>query len=381
MSWQQKLLKWYDRHKRDLPWRRTKDPYKIWVSEIMLQQTTVEAVIPYYERFLKKIPDMKTLAESSEEDVLKMWSGLGYYSRARNLWKASKILMETSGPGTSCHSERSERISRRYFREIPRFARDDKPQLPCTVESLMNLPGIGRYTAGAIASIAFNQRAPIVDGNVIRVLSRLFRISVDPKSSKGQKKFWKKAEDILNGVGARSTRPGGQTPPLQYGDFNQSLMELGATVCLPENPLCLICPVQKECQAHHKGQALDFPKGKKKTIYHDVILTAAVIQKQGQILMVQRGNEGVLKNFWEFPMVEGDLEMLAKNWPVKILKPLPSVRHSVLNRRLKIFPFLCELTGEKPKNRKYEWIGPHEIHNLPSSSMNRKILEKFRYNE
>ena len=313
MSWQQKLLSWYQKHKRNLPWRRTKDPYKIWVSEIMLQQTTVETVIPYYGRFLKKFPDIKTLAKSSEEEVLKMWSGLGYYSRARNLWKAARMLCR--GAPWRAPLEMGAASSEMG-------AASSAP----TVEELMTLPGIGRYTAGAIASIAFEKRVPILDGNVIRVLSRLYRISADPKSSKGQKVFWKRAEDTLPGQGG-----------ISYGDFNQALMELGATVCLPENPICLLCPVREDCQAHQKGKPTDFPKGKKKTVYQNVILTAAVIQKQGQILVVQRQNKGLLKGFWEIPMVEGDLEILVKTWPVKIIRALPCVRHSVLNKRLKIF--------------------------------------------
>ncbi len=329
MSWQQKLLQWYQKHRRDLPWRRTQDPYAIWVSEIMLQQTTVETVIPYYERFLKKFPTVASLAKAEEEEVLRLWSGLGYYSRARNLRKAAGLLMG----------------------------------FPCDVESLIQLPGIGRYTAGAIASIAFDQRAPILDGNVIRVLSRLFRISEDPKSSQGQKIFWKKAEEIL--------------PQKQVGDFNQALMELGATVCVPDNPLCLLCPLESSCESKNKGDQDLFPKGKKKITYRDQILTAAVIQKGQKLLVIQRKDRGLLQGMWEFPMVEGDAQVLLKNWPVKPIKSLSLVRHSVLDRRLKITPWLCRLTGDLPEGLKYLWILPQEIENLPSSSMNRKILTRL----
>lgn len=334
MVWQPKLLQWYRKHRRDLPWRRTWDPYAIWVSEIMLQQTTVEAVIPYYEKFLKRFPTIADLAEAGEEEVLRFWSGLGYYSRARNLHKAVQSLY--------------------------RGAMKDAPTLPSSVEELRKLPGIGRYTAGAIASIAFDQKVPILDGNVMRVLSRLFRMKEDPKSTPGQKIFWKKSEEIL--------------PEKNCGDFNQALMELGATVCVPENPLCLICPLQSSCESKKRGDQDLFPQGKKKINYRDQILTAAVIQKGQKFLMIQRKSQGLLKGMWEFPMVEGDTRTLLKGWPVKPIKSLSLVRHSVLDRRLKITPWLCRLTGDLPKDLKYVWISPPEIENLPSSSMNRKIL-------
>jgi len=334
-DWTEKLLHWYRQHKRDLPWRRTSDPYAIWVSEIMLQQTTVEAVIPYYERFLKRFPTVKALAEGPEEDVLKLWSGLGYYSRARNLHKAAGMLTG---------------------------------DFPDTVEALMVLPGIGRYTAGAIASIAFGKRAPIVDGNVIRVLSRLFLISEDPKSSAGQKIFWKKAEEVL--------------PHKHLGDFNQALMELGATVCSPENPACLICPVSEDCRARHEGRPEDYPTPKKKTEYRDVLMSAAVVEERGRILFLKRPATGLLKGMWELPMVEGDVATLVKRWDVSVLKPLPTVRHSVLNRRLKITPFLCSLPKRPWKSDAGEperrWLTISETAELATSSMNRKILKHLK---
>ncbi|HEX5036423.1 MAG TPA: A/G-specific adenine glycosylase, partial [bacterium] len=308
------------------------DPYAIWISEIMLQQTTVEAVIPYYERFLKRFPTVKALAEGPEEDVLKLWSGLGYYSRARNLHKAAGMMTG---------------------------------DFPDTVDALMVLSGIGRYTAGAIASIAFGRRAPIVDGNVIRVLSRLFLISEDPKSSAGQKVFWRKAEEIL--------------PHEHLGDFNQALMELGATVCSPENPACLICPLSEDCRARREGRPEDFPMPKKKTEYRDVRMSAAVVEEKGRILFLKRPATGLLKGLWELPMVEGDVSELVKRWRVSVLKPLPTVRHSVLNRRLTISPFLCALP-KKPRKTdaggpERRWLTISDTAELATSSMNRKILK------
>jgi A/G-specific adenine glycosylase len=345
---QKDLLTWYLKHRRDLPWRRTKNPYAIWVSEIMLQQTTVATVIPYYEKFLKRFPTVKTLAEAPEEEVLKYWSGLGYYSRARNLQKAAKIIL--SGPVAS------GAFCRRDLTAVRK-----SPSHHPTVAELLQLPGIGRYTAGAIASIAFDQKAPIVDGNVIRVLSRIFKIGEDPKSSEGQKVFWKKAEEVL--------------PEKHCGDFNQALMELGATICLPENPLCLVCPVSALCKG--KKETGKYPKAKKKTDYRDVLMTAAVIVKEEgkirKILMIQRPQKGLLKGMWEIPMVEGDLEALVKKWPLQIDSALPLVRHSVLNRRLKIRPVVARL--QEPIAENHRWIT--SVADLPTSSMNKKILVEY----
>lgn len=328
-SLQTSLLRWYRKNKRDLPWRRTKDPYRIWVSEVMLQQTTVEAVIPYYERFLKRFPNVGTLARSAEEEVLSLWSGLGYYSRARNLHRAVK--------GLACGL------------------------FPKSAAEWQKLPGIGRYTAGAIASIVFGERAPVLDGNVIRVLSRLFRISADPKSSRGQKIFWRKAGEIL--------------PAASCGDFNQALMELGATVCLPESPLCRRCPIRHFCMARKKGEMESFPRGRKKAIYRDVTLSAAVVKKGARVLMVRRPGNGLLGGMWEIPMGEGDIGQLTSRWPVEPVRSFPAVRHTLLNRRLRIQPFLCRLKDRVSPSIPHRWILPSEISRLPSSSMNRKILE------
>jgi len=300
----------------------------------MLQQTTVEAVIPYYEKFLADFPTVRALAEASEEGVLRRWSGLGYYSRARNLHKAARRVVADFGA-----------------------------RLPDTVESLLELPGIGRYTAGAIASIAFAKRAPIVDGNVIRVLSRVYAVAKDPKSSEGRKFFWKKAEDVL--------------PAGSPGDFNQALMELGATVCSPENPSCLLCPIRESCAARKKGRMEDFPAGVRKTRYRTVRMTAALVLREERLLMVQRPAAGLLKGMWEFPMVEGGCETLVKRWPVRILKTLPPVRHSVMDRKLEITPALCRLEENLSKKIASRWVLPKKLSDMPTSSMNHKILKQL----
>ncbi len=252
------LLNWYAANARDLPWRKTRDPYRIWISEIMLQQTQVEAVIPYYRRWLKRFPNVKALAEAQLKDVLAIWEGLGYYSRARNLHKAArKIVAEHNG------------------------------RLPKTVEGLRQLSGIGRYAAGAIASIAFNVDAAVLDGNVKRVLARVFNLTDDVKSPAGEKKLWALAESLV--------------PPGNAGDYNQAVMDLGATICRPQNPTCLLCPLLGLCKAQKLGLQNERPVTKKKppTPHYDV--AAGIIRKNGRVLIAQRPADKLLGGLWEFP--------------------------------------------------------------------------------
>ncbi len=292
----------------------------------MLQQTTVETVIPYYERFLKRFPTIDSLAKAAIDEVLSLWSGLGYYSRARNLHAAAKQVTA----------------------------------VPDSVEGLMELPGIGRYTAGAIASIAFGRRTSIVDGNVIRVLSRLFRIGIDPRSPQGQKIFWRRAEEVL--------------PKNNCGAFNQALMELGATVCLPVGPSCRRCPVRVSCKAFQGGSPELFPRAKKKTRYRSVTLSAALVIKDSKVLFVRRPGKGLLKGLWEIPMVEGGAAALERRWRVRVLGSLPPVKHAVLNRRMTITPFTCRPRPGWTSLHNGRWIDPARIDDLATSSMNRKIL-------
>ncbi|MBI2082041.1 MAG: A/G-specific adenine glycosylase [Deltaproteobacteria bacterium] len=341
-----KLLHWYRTHRRDLPWRKTKDPYRIWVSEIMLQQTTVETVIPYYEKFLKRFPTIESLAVAEEDEVLRYWSGLGYYSRARNLLKAAKIIVDQMGA-----RGRAVSLSNQARIWLCQSERIDWQQLP----------GIGRYTAGAIASIAFGERVPVVDGNVVRVLSRLFLIGSDPKSPAGQKIFWGLAALIL--------------PDRDVGDFNQALMELGATICTPRRPACLVCPVYDECEARKKGRQDLYPRLAKRAPAQKITMTAALIQKGDSLLMVRRPAKGILKEMWEFPMVEGGAERLVRDFGFRPIRALGSIRHSVLNKRLVITPYLCQMS--RIPRMKSQWIHPEEIDRFPTSSMNRKILSKL----
>jgi A/G-specific adenine glycosylase len=256
------LLAWFRREQRDLPWRRNLDPYAIWVSEIMLQQTQVAAVIPFFERWMVRFPTVRALAEADEHDVLHAWQGLGYYSRARNLRRgAQQVLAEHGG------------------------------RVPDSVDALLALPGVGRYTAGAIASIAYNVSAPIVDGNVIRVLSRLFALRGDPAKSPLKNRIWELAEALIPEGDAR--------------DFNPALMELGATICTPLNPKCGSCPVAEACEARRQGIQQELPETAARPKITPVSMVAALVWRGDRVLLVQRRpDESRWAGMWQFPNVE-----------------------------------------------------------------------------
>lgn len=258
------LLDWWDADHADLPWRRDPTPYQVWVSEIMLQQTQITTVIPYYERWMARFPTVEALAAAPLADVLKLWQGLGYYSRARNLHKAARVIVDNHGG-----------------------------RLPDTVPGLEQLPGVGRYTAGAIASIAYGRRAPVLDGNVIRVLSRLVDLPDDVTVSATRTHLWHLAEQTV--------------PDERPGDFNQALMELGQTICLPAAPRCLLCPLSACCLARARGTQAERPvrPARKQTPHYDVV--AAIIwedgrpARAGRFLIAQRPLDGLLGGLWEFP--------------------------------------------------------------------------------
>ncbi|MCE7792239.1 A/G-specific adenine glycosylase [Salipaludibacillus sp. CUR1] len=268
-DFQRDLLEWYDENKRDLPWRRERDPYKIWVSEIMLQQTQVDTVIPYYQRFMSLFPTVKDLAEADEETVLKAWEGLGYYSRARNLHSAVKEVNNT------------------YGGEVPSSEKDVK-----------SLKGVGPYTAGAILSIAFNIPAPAVDGNVMRVTSRLLAIYDDIAKASSRKTFEETAMELID-----KDRP---------SDFNQALMELGALICTPKNPDCLICPVNEHCSARKEGvQDLLPVKSKKKPPKKMKMKVLLVKDENDRVLIERRPDTGLLAKLWQFPNIEAETDDLS----------------------------------------------------------------------
>jgi A/G-specific adenine glycosylase len=291
-------LKWYDAHHRNLPWRLPAlgsdhpDPYRVLVSEAMLQQTQVATVIPYFNRFMEQFGTVQALAAADEQAVLRLWQGLGYYSRARNLRAAARRIVE-----------------------------DFDGQVPSEPEQLLNLPGVGRYTAGAVASIAFGRRAAILDGNVMRVLARLDCIETDPREKTTQQRLWARAEQVL--------------PRQRVGDFNSALMELGATVCTPRNPQCLICPVRAHCQAAQNGKQESIPLPKRRGPTPLEKRWTYCIEHEGRWLIEQRPMKGRWAGLWQFvtldappPGKSGPL-----NLPIAALRPLGTVQHALTHRR------------------------------------------------
>ncbi|MEL7655077.1 MAG: A/G-specific adenine glycosylase, partial [Bacillota bacterium] len=259
------LLNWYDQHARVLPWRENTDSYRVWISEIMLQQTRVEAVKPYYERWMKTLPDLTSLANASEPEVLKLWEGLGYYSRVKNIHKTAKLVIEKlDGVFLS------------------------------TYEALQNLPGIGTYTAGAIGSIAFQLPVPCVDGNVLRVITRLTVTEADITTSAAKKLLTQWVSQII--------------PKDRPGDFNQAMMELGATVCLPNGqPKCEICPIAFLCEAYHQNRMAEFPNKSEKQPRKRETKTVLILINKNQVALRKRPETGLLAGLWEFPNFSGDL--------------------------------------------------------------------------
>ena len=262
----QPLLAWYDENKRDLPWRGTADPYKVWVSEIMLQQTRVAAVLPYYQRWMDELPTVESLAAVEESQLMKLWQGLGYYSRARNLQKAAQVIVNEFGG-----------------------------RFPDTYDGLLRLPGIGDYTAGAIASIAFNQPVPAVDGNVLRVAARTANMDGDIMDPKVRRMFREVMEAVM--------------PPRRPGAFNQALMDLGATVCLPNGaPLCERCPLSELCEANRLGIQNELPRRRKKVPRRVEEMTVFLLLREGRVALRKRPKQGLLAGLWEFPHVPGALD-------------------------------------------------------------------------
>lgn len=334
---QKTLLDWYDRSKRDLPWRRTKDPYAIFLSEMMLQQTQVKTVIPYYLRFLEELPDWKTLARAKEEKVLKLWEGLGYYRRARNLQAAAQAILKDHGG-----------------------------RLPADLEDILELPGVGLYSAGAILSIAFQKPQALVDGNVIRVFSRLFLLRGDLKTGEGNKRVWELARTFLS-----EKRP---------GDFNQALMELGATLCLPEAPQCLLCPMLSFCQAAQKGLQNELPEMPKSRKTVEVPMAALLVENKGKVLVKKRSQEEKwLKGMWEFPSAEGisfkeACERLEKDLSLRTdPRELQEVRHQITHHKihLKLFRGVLKKSAQLPLG--FKWVTPRELPKLPFASAQSKL--------
>lgn len=318
------LLKWYDKGRRILPWREDPQPYYVWLSEIMLQQTRVEAVKPYYDRFIQNVPDIQALAEMEEDKLVKLWEGLGYYNRVRNLQKAAKVIVK-----------------------------EHEGKMPSEYESLLELPGIGSYTAGAIASIAYGKAVPAVDGNVLRVLSRLRMDGEDILSQKTKTRVEKELREVI--------------PVNRPGDFNQALMELGAMVCLPNGePKCGECPWEALCQAHHMGKTAEFPKKKAKKARKIEEKTVLVIQDEDRAAFRRRPEKGLLAGMYEFPVLEGRLtedkvlEILGQmGLKVLRIRPIGEAKHIFSHKEWHMVGYAIKVDElerpEKPKFRQ-DWI-------------------------
>lgn len=343
-AFQNDLLTWYKKNKRKLPWRKTKNPYHIWVSEIMLQQTQVETVIPYFNRFIDKYPTIHTLAEAPEEEVLKMWEGLGYYSRARNLHTAVKEVV------------------RKYDGIVP----DTKKELG-------ELKGVGPYTRGAILSIAYDQPEPAVDGNVMRVFSRLLLIDEDIARAKTKRIF----EDVVKEVIAKE----------DPSSFNQAIMDLGATICTPKSPACLFCPVREHCRAFDVGAQEELPvKSKAKKQKTEAFRTLVVQNQNGEYLLEKRPETGLLGNMYQFPMVpvrEADTEDIPL-WffeqygiHLQLGGKKGSLKHVFSHLIWEMDIFTAKTEAKDVEDPQLRFVGLSEMENLPFPVSHLKIRSKL----
>jgi len=348
------LLKWFDANQRDLPWRKRRTPYRIWVSEIMLQQTQVATVVTYYRRFMKRFPTVKKLAAADQSEVLKLWEGLGYYRRARQMHAAAIQVVEEHGG-----------------------------KFPTDFESVLALPGIGRYTAGAILSISLDQKLPILEGNTIRLYARLLEMKSDPRSSANQKVLWEFAESIL--------------PSKRPGDFNQALMELGSEICKPKTWRCEACPIQKICPTFIKGLQSAIPAKGKKIVYEDLYEAAILVSKktggQKKYLVRVCGPDERWTGLWDFPRYKIDHQKTEKEIGNDLGKTLTTrtglraklaivgkpMRHAVTKYRIRLSCFeSTSVTGRLKKQvTETRWCSAKELADLPMSITGRKLVDRF----
>lgn len=351
-SLREALINWYLVNQRELPWRQVSDPYPIWVSEVMLQQTQVATVLPYYHEFLKRFPNLPKLARANLQEVLKAWEGLGYYARARNLHKAAGAVIN------------------QHQGNIPRSWQDFR-----------KLPGVGDYIAAAVLSIAFNQPYAVVDGNVKRVLSRLFLMQEPVNRSPFKKIFQQAAADLLD-----TQKP---------GDFNQALMELGATVCKARNPLCHTCPVQAWCLAYQSDRISEFPRRLKKQPTPQYQIAVAVVFKSGRVLITRRKPEGLLGGLWEFP--GGKIKKHEKaeaacireikeevNLEVKVDSHLCRIKHAYTHFKIQMAVFCCSYISGRVKLNgpvDHRWIRLNQLKDYPLPKANHKFIAKLRQKE
>lgn len=337
------LLDWFAHHQRPLPWRRSYSPYEVWISEMMLQQTQVSTMLPYFERWMQRFPSIKDVAEASEEAVLKQWEGLGYYSRARHIKQTAELLVQNNGG-----------------------------QFYTDFEQILSLPGIGRYSAGAISSIAFQAPYPAVDGNVIRVLSRLHN---DAKTTRvNRERFWTMARSLL--------------VPGKAREINQALMEFGALICTPKKPACARCPLKDHCKAIRAGTVLNLPNKGKPVFTVPIQVSVAVIRKKDKIFIQKRLNSGLMAGLWEFP--GGRLEKKESpeaalhrelqeelNIQVQNLRPFMRLRHRYTKFRVDLHCFLADYHKgqiELKAASESRWVSPQELDRFPFPAANRRIV-------
>ena len=345
-TFRRKLRFWYDRHARDLPWRGTRDPYAIWLSEVMLQQTQVETVKPYFQRFLAAFPTIGGLAQADEQAVLRLWEGLGYYRRARQLHQAARQIVAEHGG-----------------------------RFPCDLRTVQRLPGIGRYTAGAILSIAFDQRQPILEANTVRLFSRLLAYGGPTMSSAGQKLLWAAAEAVL--------------PSREVGRFNQALMELGSEVCRGRAPACEVCPALGLCRAQLGGLQHEIPRPKPRPQFEEVCEAAILVRRRGRVLLIQWPEGRRWAGLWDFPRfaIEGTKEVEIHRAIVENVRRLTGVsvapgehrqtlRHGVTRFRITLDCYEADYVshnGGGVENLVQKWVRPAELEHFPLSSTGRKL--------
>lgn len=344
-SIRRKLLKWFDQQRRDLPWRKNKTPYRIWISEIMLQQTQVATVIPYYQRFQKQFSNVKKLAAADESEVLKLWEGLGYYRRARQLHAAAKVIVD-----------------------------EHAGKFPTDFEQVLALPGIGRYTAGAILSIALDQKLPILEGNTIRLFSRLMMLDEDTTSSTSQKRLWSFSESLL--------------PNKRAGDFNQALMELGSEICKPRNPLCSDCPLKLHCPTRAEKRQREIPRPKKPPKYEEVSEAVIVVKRDSKILMRKCQSDERWAGLWDFPrfavtsanaetQLANDLSD-ATGLATRLKSSELQIKHAVTRFKITLDCYeSTQVNNHLRKNTSFQWLELNELHELPLSVTGRKIAKRI----
>jgi A/G-specific adenine glycosylase len=345
------LYRWYRSNGRSLPWRETRDPYAIWISEIMLQQTRVDTVLPYFQRFMARFPDVAALAASDPDEVLKLWEGLGYYARARNLRRGAV-----------------------------RIADEHRGRFPETLDAVAALPGIGRSTAGAILSAAFGQALPVLDGNVRRILLRLDNLAEDPRRAETQARLWARAQRLV------------EVAPDPF-EHNQAMMELGALLCLPRQPRCGECPVAAECAARQAGTAADLPvRGPSRELPHYTIGVGVLSDGEGRVYIQRRPEEGLLGGLWEFPGGkregrEGLTETVRRELEeelgvrVRVGAKIVTVRHAYSHFRITLHAFHCRLLSGVPQPRAAQegrFVPFSDLERFAFPTANRRILDALR---